>query len=150
MRFQEKLEYEVLVDDDVDTEQIEVPAMLLQPFVENSIWHGILPMERKGKISIRVFYNENGQLVIEIEDDGIGVEESARVKSTSAHPHVSRGMKITGSRIELLQKMLRRRIMLNGPYQLSDENGQSAGTKVEIIMDLENFEEMFGESKKII
>lgn len=136
MRFTDKFTYDICVDPELDTENIEVPAMMLQPFVENSIWHGILPMNQSGHIQVDLLMKD-GKLLISITDNGIGIDVSKISKSGSAHQHSSRGMKITTGRIELLQKMSRRTIILKGPFQVSDENGNSIGTRVEIIMEVE-------------
>jgi sensor histidine kinase YesM len=77
MRFEGKFEYEIDLDENIDTESIEIPSMILQPFVENSIIHGVLPVDRKGKILIRI-YLEFGFLVLELTDDGMGIDQSLR------------------------------------------------------------------------
>jgi ligand-binding sensor domain-containing protein/anti-sigma regulatory factor (Ser/Thr protein kinase) len=135
MRFQDKFTYEVEVDDEVDTEQIEVPAMLLQPFVENSIWHGVLPMERPGTIKVQLA-RQGDKVLIVIEDNGIGIDDSKAIKSASNHQHASKGMLITSGRIDLLRKMSKRNISLKGPFQIVDAVGKSAGTRVEIEMEV--------------
>lgn len=136
MRFQDKFEFHIHIDEDIDLEQHLVPAMMLQPFVENSIWHGILPMEKQGKIEVRLQLKEQ-KIHIIIEDNGIGVEQSRAIKSESSHQHSSKGMQITTGRIELLKKMSRRNIKLIGPYQINDKNNNPCGTRVEIWMDIE-------------
>jgi len=132
MRFQNKFGYEIKIEPNIDTENIQVPPMFLQPFVENSIWHGILPMEKPGKISVRVYTNSKGQLQIDIEDNGIGIEESKKNKGT--HSHQSKGMLITSGRIDVLRKVTNQHFVINGPFELIEE-GKTIGTKVEIIRE---------------
>ena len=86
MRFKSKFEYSIQIDPSLKTEFIEVPAMFMQPFVENSIWHGILPKNDKGKIEISIGYKENNNLFFLIKDNGIGVEHSLKTKGSSSTP----------------------------------------------------------------
>lgn len=131
MRFSEKFEYNIDLDESIDLEQVEVPAMLLQPFVENSIWHGILPMKDTGIIRLKVDEKDN-DIVIEITDNGIGIDESRKQKASSQNTHSSKGMKITSGRVELLRKMSRKNIILEGPFELKNKDGEANGTIVRI------------------
>ncbi len=131
MRFKEKFTYEINMDPDVDAEMTKVPAMFMQPFIENSIWHGVLPMEKPGNISIDVF-KKNDKTHFEITDNGIGIDESVKNKSQEQNDHSSKGMKIATNRIELLQKVIEKEITIEGPFQIN-ENGKIMGTKVIII-----------------
>lgn len=137
MRFSDKFSYEIVVDDFVDREEIKIPSMLLQPFVENSIRHGILPMNREGRITIRIG-NSNEQVVFAIEDNGIGINTSMANKNLDRKDHVSMGMEITEERLNLLRKMTEKDFRIVGPYELKDESGATQGTRVEIILPLEH------------
>ncbi|MEX1001713.1 MAG: two-component regulator propeller domain-containing protein [Crocinitomicaceae bacterium] len=137
MRFQEKFDYEINVAADLDTEEIEIPSMILQPFVENSIIHGVLPLEdRMGKIHINIF-KELGDVVFEVSDDGVGIDSTLqRKKDPMTGDHDSKGMEITNRRIELLRKLTGDHLMIIGPYQLNDTSGKPIGTKVIIKMGM--------------
>lgn len=138
MRFEGKFEYEIDLADNIDTESIEIPSMILQPFVENSIIHGVLPMDRKGKILIRI-YLEFGFLVLELTDDGMGIDKSLNLKKTSKdHSHDSMGMEITNRRIDLIRKLTGENLMIIGPFQINDPAGNSLGTKVIIKINVES------------
>lgn len=129
MRFKGRFDYEINVKN-VDTESIMIPAMVLQPFVENSIIHGILPdEEKKGKITIDVI-NDNGDLIIRVEDNGIGVKQSLSKKVEIDGDHRSKGMEITSKRIELIQKISKNNISLEGPSELIGDGGSIKGTYV--------------------
>ena len=134
MRFSGSFEYDIYIADDVDVESIEIPPMLLQPYVENCILHGILPSGRKGKIDIRVEQNAAHHIIFSIQDDGIGIEESKKSKLSKTLPHVSRGTSITTQRIKLLEAMSNIRIGINGPFELKDKTGKVTGTRVELII----------------
>jgi streptogramin lyase/two-component sensor histidine kinase len=135
MRFQDKFEYEIEVDENVDAANIRVPSMLLQPFLENSIWHGILPKGEKGKVLLKVMEGEADQVVFTITDDGIGVAASLKNKGDDA-THISQGMNITRGRLELIKKMTGKEANLEGPLDVLNDDGSVCGTEVKIKIPL--------------
>lgn len=139
MRFKNRFDYEIDTHD-IDTEQIMVPAMLFQPFVENSIIHGILPVEdRMGKIVIELKLKKD-YLEVCIEDNGIGIDTSLMKKQTAYGDHKSQGMEITSKRIELLKKLKQQNYELEGPFQLKENNRLINGTRVLLKIPVENLE----------
>ncbi len=143
MRFANKFEYSIDYKQKIDLESIMVPAMMLQPFIENSIWHGILPLEKPGKITLTLDRNKNGDIHFEISDNGIGIDKSLENKLKNGGTHDSKGMKITSGRIQLLKTITQKNISLKGPFQLVDEHGNSCGTKVEITIPANTMETFF-------
>jgi ligand-binding sensor domain-containing protein/two-component sensor histidine kinase len=133
MRFKDRFEYKINTNN-IDLESIEVPAMLFQPFVENSIIHGVLPNESsKGFISITLsilMENNMSKLCVSIEDNGVGIDHSLDKKKDFEGDHKSQGMEITQKRISLLNKLSRQDFELEGPFQMYDENRLIKGTKV--------------------
>lgn len=131
MRF-ENISYEISVDDALDLDDIQLPAMMLQPFVENSIIHGLLPLENSRPGLIQVSFNKTplGVQII-IEDNGIGLKESLS-KKTENGDHTSHGMEITSSRFELFGSLLNKKVSINGPNEIYDKEGKILGTKVYI------------------
>jgi sensor histidine kinase YesM len=142
MRFKDKFEYVVEVDPMLSRDKIKVPAMLVQPFLENSIWHGLLPKSdgEVGRLIVR-FMLVQGHVELEIVDNGIGIENSLKQK-TGADSHISKGMEITQSRIDLIKKTTGKTIELIGPHDIKGENGVSKGTIVKIKLS-EDFHELF-------
>jgi LytS/YehU family sensor histidine kinase len=140
MRFKDKFDYHIHIDPSLDLDTIKVPAMLLQPFLENSIWHGLLPKDSLGKVEVDIS-KINGHLEFTIRDNGIGIENSLKNK-TGTDNHISKGMQITNGRIDLIRKMTGETIELLGPYQLHDEFNQPSGTEVKIVLPV-NFHELF-------
>ncbi len=132
MRFKDKFEYSIKIDPAVDASEIRLPAMMLQPYVENSIWHGILPMDRPGHVEIVVEPASEGRVLVRIEDDGIGVQQSLNNKSGSDSDHISRGIEITKGRADVLRRLDLTDIRINGPEQWQDADGRIMGTKVAI------------------
>jgi tetratricopeptide (TPR) repeat protein len=104
LRLDNKFLYEILVDDDIDTKITMVPPMLLQPFVENSIWHGISPKQGSGKIIIRVRRWEE-MIEYVVEDNGIGREQASKLKLHKKGPsRKSFGIRVTQSRINIINQ----------------------------------------------
>lgn len=136
MRFDDKFTYEI-ENDELFTGDYLVPAMLLQPFVENSILHGILPSDKKGKITISILDFPN-HIEIRIKDNGVGIKQSLQNKSITTDAHKSKGMEISSKRIDLLRKLYDKNFELIGPYQTTDENGLISGTTVLIKIPKEN------------
>jgi len=131
MRFGEKFNYAINVDPEIDLEITNVPSMILQPFVENSIIHGVLPMEdgKSGQIDINIKLELNS-IIFEVIDDGVGIDNSLKVKKSFDGDHESKGMMITANRIELLRKINGEKLMIIGPFQINDKQNNSLGTKV--------------------
>jgi len=135
MRFKDKFEYTISVSDDIDEEATQIPSMLLQPYLENSIWHGILPQEKKGLIILDITKNPLGQMEIRIKDNGIGIHTSQAQKNGKAS-HISKGMNITTGRIQLLQNLTHQKVILIEPFELKDEDGNIQGTQVTLKLPL--------------
>jgi tetratricopeptide (TPR) repeat protein len=125
MRMQNKFSYEIKVDEDIDQENTLIPPLILQPFVENSIWHGISKKQGVGKILIHI--QKNGNMInCIVEDNGIGMKESADTKTEKEMLlKKSFGMKITKSRIDIINKMKKS----NAAITMSN---LEEGTKIEI------------------
>ena len=135
MRFSERFTYTVEIDEDVDAELVRLPSMTLQPYLENSIWHGLLPKESKGDLAIRI--SVIGQrLCISIEDNGIGIEQSLKAKGSFQGSHESRGLKITDDRMKLFHKMTGKPYEVVGPEDLMND-GKVIGTRTLIFIPLE-------------
>ena len=135
MRFKDKLTYEIHIDKEVEQLLIKIPPMLLQPFIENSIIHGILPLSVKGNIDIRILQKENS-LRINISDNGVGIDVSMAKKlekfSSGEKPHLSKGMRLVHERIELVSKISNKNCFIDGPKQTYGEEGEVTGTSVAI------------------
>ncbi len=139
MRFKDRFVY-TIDEGDIETEQIEVPSMLLQPFVENSIIHGILPNEhQEGRIEIRMKVIGH-QLEICIDDNGIGIDVSMNKKAGFVGDHKSQGMEITSKRISLIRTMLKKDYDLIGPFQIANPDQSIKGTRVLIKIPYENLD----------
>jgi ligand-binding sensor domain-containing protein len=134
MRFDAKFSYKVTIDETIDLKSVQIPALIIQPFIENAIWHGIVPKGNGGKVELAVRMIGNN-VQISIEDDGIGREASTQNKSISTKAHQSKGINLTQSRLEL-DNLLRQRQARLETIDKKDEN-ESTGTKVIITISEE-------------
>lgn len=135
MRFKEKLHYKIDIADNMDMDYIEIPPMLIQPYVENAIWHGLMPKEDGGTLVV-AFRCDDNNLRIKVTDNGIGRARSAELKSKSATAHKSFGMSITHERIELINQMYKTSMSVT-INDLHDANGNATGTEVIIDIPIE-------------
>ena len=122
-----KISFEVELESDLLLDY-SIPPMLLQPFVENAIKHGILPKEGPGKITVR-FEQDGTALICKITDDGVGRKNSAQKKTESVKAHKSRGLQMIMQRVKLLNE-------LNYNIKIEFEDPESGGTIV--IITIEN------------
>lgn len=104
MRFQEKFNYSIDFSNDMDIEEIMIPSMLLQPFVENALWHGLMHKEGDRELHIRFYMRDEEVFVCEIEDNGIGRERAREIKQlkTETKSNESKGIKISVDRLHLI------------------------------------------------
>jgi tetratricopeptide (TPR) repeat protein len=136
MRFENKLEYEIIVDEEIDPLMFKIPTLLLQPYVENSIVHGLQNKEGKGKIEIRLDYQKHG-IHCSITDNGIGRKRSEELQHEKGTKHKSHGSKIAETRLRLLNKIYGRKIGVSYS-DILDENSKCMGTKVEFNLPILN------------
>jgi LytS/YehU family sensor histidine kinase len=113
----------------VNAESIELPPLIIQPYVENAIWHGLLHKNSIGHLSINVSLQSEAMLQCVIEDNGVGREKARELRSKSATTKKSLGMKLTEDRLSLMNKHAE----LNASIEIIDlytNEKQPAGTKV--------------------
>lgn len=127
LRFQDKFEYQIVIDDALDTETVLVPNMLIQPHLENAIWHGLRYRETKGLLLLQFELNR-GRVSVIIDDNGIGLTQSAALKTRNQKVHQSRGVTNTKERINLLNELYKSNIS----FSMSEKNNGNTGTVVEI------------------
>nr|WP_314495783.1 histidine kinase [uncultured Chryseobacterium sp.] len=108
-RFADKFDYEIEVDENLNQQNLQIPGMMVQPFLENAIWHGLRYRSEKGFLKLR-FQKESQHLKIGIEDNGIGIEESKKQKTVHQKNREGRGMKNTLERIRLLNDLYKKDI----------------------------------------
>ncbi|MEP7319399.1 MAG: histidine kinase [Panacibacter sp.] len=135
MRFGNKFTYSFSVDDTIDLKSFLVPALILQPFIENAIWHGIMPKEDGGYVNVMVKKDGENVCCI-IDDDGIGREMSKQSKfKGDVSTHESKGVHLTQTRLDLDNLLNERNASLR-IIDKKDEHGKSAGTTVSLIFNV--------------
>ena len=136
IRFPEKFDYTLEVDKRLDPASVQIPPMLAQPFIENAIEHGIKHKNSKGKINVR-FKLQNGMMELEVEDDGVGRQRAQEILREQDQGHKSMATTITLERIRILNKKLRRKILME-IIDLKNNRKEATGTKVRFEIPLNN------------
>jgi len=126
-RFEEKFGLEMDIAEDLDLESIEIPSLLIQPYVENAILHGLYNKKTTGTLTIRIKEGQDS-VVFEIEDDGVGRAEAMRLRQQNFPAHKSMGIRLTEERLKLIKQQNSAAFEIE---DLADENGP-CGTRVRI------------------
>jgi sensor histidine kinase YesM len=134
LRMENTLDFTITIDKNLIPTQIFVPTMVLQPYVENAVIHGLLPKELDKKLAIEIMV-EGQNLKCIITDNGIGRAKSNELNKAKLKHHESTAMSLTKDRLAILNIETGNGV---GPkvIDLFDENGNSLGTKVELILPL--------------
>lgn len=125
MRFNEKFTFQLDYDKDLDPDDWMMPTMILQPLVENSILHGMMPSQIPGRLVIRLSVDQQ-DLMIEVTDNGIGIENSRALKHGSKHR--SRGMELIHKRLHALSFFCHRELQL--VYSVPYDDAQNPGNRI--------------------
>jgi hypothetical protein len=128
VRYAGKFDFSIEVDEQIDEENMMIPPMLAQPFIENAIEHGIKHRETPGRINIR-FRLEDSLIRFEVEDDGVGREKAQEIESSKDAKHRSMATSITSDRLAIINKKLKKKIRME-IVDLMDEEGKGIGTRV--------------------
>ena len=134
LRFKDKFRYEITIDDEIDTLSYKVPTMLIQPYVENAICHGLMNKDENGLLKLEMSLKENYIFCV-IEDNGVGREAALEIKKIKSASHQSLGIKITESRIDLSNAIYgtEMKVVI---ADLKDENSLACGTRVELYLPI--------------
>ena len=109
-RFKDKFDYEILVDEDVQISEYQIPPMLLQPYIENAVWHGLRYKKEKGHLKIAIDKKTNNEIIISIIDNGIGRERSKTMKTENQQKQNSKGMGNIKKRVAILNDMYKDKV----------------------------------------
>ena len=131
-RFKDKFDYAINVGDKVNVQEFQIPPMLLQPYIENAVWHGLRYKKEKGTLDININQSQPDELIITIADDGIGRVQSKKLKTQHQKKQNSKGMENIKKRVAILNKMYKDKVDVN----VNDlyENQQDTGTRVVVIL----------------
>lgn len=133
LRFKDKMQYTITIDPEIDIMNITIPPMLIQPFVENAVWHGIMNKEdgTTGLLEISFTYGKDS-VTCTVSDNGIGRERANEINQKKNRTHNSMGTTITEDRIDLINSIYRKKILVKYDDP-TDAHGNSKGTIVKLI-----------------
>lgn len=136
LRFNNRFAWVIEVDEGIDKETVFVPSMVIQPYVENAIWHGLMHKDEKGLLTIRIGKSSNSLLEIIVEDDGVGRKLSAESSNRDALKTRSYGMQITKDRLHIVNQLFntQARVRVEDLYAA---DGSAAGTRVTLNLPCE-------------
>ncbi len=126
-RFKDVFDFTLTIDPAIELEHYQIPPMLLQPFVENAIWHGLRYRKSKGHLNIS-FKNESNYVLIEIIDDGIGRTASKALKTENQKKMKSTGLKNVEDRLTLIQDIFKKKLNID----IEDLNADGSGTVIKV------------------
>ena len=129
-RFQDKFDYELNVDEAIDQGQFEIPPMLLQPYIENAVWHGLRYKKEKGSLKVSLVLKDKETILIEISDNGIGRQQSKALKTEHQKKQQSKGMQNIKQRIAILNEMYKDKV----DVFIEDLYDDKTGTKVSLML----------------
>ncbi|OMP31389.1 histidine kinase [Mangrovimonas sp. DI 80] len=130
-RFKDKFDYSITVDDQINVGDYKIPPMLLQPYIENAVWHGLRYKNEKGHLSIAIDKVSEDEICITIADDGIGRERSKALKTERQQQQKSKGMDNIKKRISILNDMYKDKI----DVRIEDfQQEEDSGTKVVVTL----------------
>ena len=124
-RFSEKFDYQLEIDSNLDTDKYEIPPMIVQPYIENAVWHGLRYLENKGELSISM-KEENDVLIIQITDNGIGRKQSQAMKTKNQKSSRSTAMKNIAERLQIINEIHQSKVQVD----VSNLNQDGSGTQV--------------------
>ena len=128
LRFDNKFEHKISVETGIDTTVLKVPPLIIQPYAENAIWHGLMHKKDKGHLDIALYLDEE-TLFCKITDDGIGRNKASEMSGKITHGHKSMGMRITAARIAMAQQNTHADLNVR-IHDLVMADGSAGGTEV--------------------
>jgi len=123
-RFKDKFNYSITVDDDVEVEEFQIPPMLLQPYIENAVWHGLRYKSEMGQLDIHISKKSDDEITITVTDDGIGREKSKTLKTEHQKKQNSKGMGNIKKRVAILNEMYKDKVdVFVDDFQMAEDTG---------------------------
>jgi sensor histidine kinase YesM len=129
IRFSEEIKFEIEIEEDIDPHLIKIPSLILQPFLENALWHGLSPKEGDKAILLHIGRERNGFINISITDNGVGREAADKLKQSKVLKRKSVGIDITKERLANFSKDYQNSFEVE-IIDLFEKDGSAAGTKV--------------------
>ncbi|MDO5979466.1 histidine kinase [Flavivirga spongiicola] len=130
-RFQDKFDYSINIDENIHVQDFVIPPMLLQPYIENAVWHGLRYKKSKGHLEVEVAQTKSDEIKITIIDDGIGRQKSKALKTKHQQKQNSKGMGNIKKRVSILNEMYKDRVDV---FVDDFKDEEDAGTKVVVTL----------------
>jgi two-component system, LytTR family, sensor kinase len=139
LRFDQTFTWHIITDERIDPDEIRIPTMVVQPFIENAIWHGLMAKTGNKKVDVHFLLASDDYLHCIISDNGIGREASARLKQASManEKHHSKGLSLVSDRLQILEQQYKQTFHVS-IQDILGENGEVAGTRVTLVMYVGN------------
>lgn len=131
LRFDGSFIYEIKMDAAIDTDEIKIPPMIVQPFIENSIWHGLMPKQGERWVHIHFSLSSEDLLICTVTDNGIGRQAAARLKQNGHTQHKSKGLSLVYDRLNILRQQYDQAFDVS-IKDIVDNNNLPAGTEVKL------------------
>jgi len=132
MRLPDRFDYTIEIDEAIESDETYIPSMIVQPFIENSIWHGISPMEEIGHVKVLIQKESEYALKITVEDNGIGMKKSELYSQKKKEEHLRLSLEMTRKRLHLLG--LKFKVATRIDFSEAFPGNDNPGTKVEIVL----------------
>ena len=133
-RFENHFDYKIEICNSIKVDEIVIPSMIIQPYLENGIWHGLVPKGNKGNLLLSITRNDNNNLLVVVEDNGIGRKEAEQIAKRRKN-YKSMGMKNTKERMNLLNRLFNTQYDV-AVIDLFNGNNEPQGTRIELTFDL--------------
>ncbi len=134
LRFKKKFDWKIEIDEEIDTYMYKIPTMLIQPYVENAIGHGLMNKAGKGSIHVSLKLDQKC-ILCTIEDNGIGRKKAMQIKNSKNESHRSLGTSITESRLKLVNSLYGKNMKVDYT-DMVDDKGKASGTRVVICIPI--------------
>lgn len=141
LRFQNKLNYEIHIADEIEEDIMGIPTMIVQPYLENAIEHGLRPTVN-GTLTLSFFLHDENTMLCVVEDNGVGRIKAAKLREADpvTTNHKSMGTSITEQRLEILKKLKNDRVKVKIIDLMDEYSGRALGTRVEILIPIETIQ----------
>ncbi len=137
MRLGNRFKYDIQIDNELNDEDIEIAPLIIQPFVENAIIHGLVPKKTDSFLSMSLSKVAENKILCVIEDNGVGRKYSEQQKNENGGSHKSYGMSITKRRLEMLSRLSNDDFSVE-IIDLYNDKGEPSGTRVNIVISFRN------------